>query len=184
MIISFIGPEGSGKGTQAALIAEKLHVPHIIMGRLIDAFMEDASPLGEKIREVRSTGQYLPDEMVSEILFKRLNEADCANGFVLDGVPRSIDQAKVIQTFLREQGKQMDVAFYLQISEAESLKRLIARGRFDDTPENIKGRLANFHQRVDPLIVFYKDQGILQEVNGERSVEEIHNDIMGRVSKA
>lgn len=177
MVICFLGPEGSGKGTQAALLADVLHIPHIIMGRLIDDRAQEQSPLGEKIREVRSTGQYLPDDMVVKILFDRLNQDDCKNGFIADGYPRRIGQAETLDTFLGQKGMQVDKLLVLEISQSQSIDRLMKRGRFDDTAENIKGRLSNYYANADAIMAHYQERDIVVKINGEQSVEAVHQAI-------
>lgn len=183
MIICFLGPEGSGKGTQAEMLAQKLQIPHIITGDILRQRQHEDSPIGELIRETFAKGSYLPDDKIIEIFLNHIQEADCTNGFIADGYPRSIGQAEALNKFLGEHDKKIDYVFALTINEEESVKRLMARGRFDDTPEQIKGRLATYYDRVQAMLDYYKEQDVLETIDGERSIEAIHADIVSRIEQ-
>lgn len=181
MIICFLGPEGSGKGTQAEMLAKKLQLPHIVTGDILRQRKNEDSQMGQLIRETFAKGSYLPDDKIIAIFLNRIQEEDCVSGFIADGYPRSIGQAEALDTFLREHNSKVDYVFALTLSEEESVKRLMARGRFDDTPDQIKGRLATYYDRVQAMLDRYKAQNVLENVDGERSIEEIHADILRRI---
>lgn len=177
MNICFIGPEGSGKGTQAGLLAKELAIPHIISGDILRGHLEDQTQLGDMLREIMNSGQYVPDEKITEIILDRLNGPDCIYGFVLDGYPRSAAQAKALQEYLQSKEQQIDFAFNLLVSHEESMRRLLERKRFDDTPENIKKRLSNYDARAVDLLAYYKHLGVLYMIDGEKSIEEVHEEV-------
>lgn len=178
-----MGPEGSGKGTQAKLTAEKLNVPHIVAGDILRNRQGEDSVVGEAIRKAWEAHEYLPDDAMIPIYFERLTQPDCVQGFIADGFPRSIDQASAFKSFLQEKGWHMDRAIYINISDDESIKRLLLRKRFDDTEKNIKDRLSSFHQRADRLVKFYEEKGLLSRINGEQAVEAVHTEIMAALEK-
>ncbi len=178
MIICFLGPEGSGKGTQADLLAKQLHVPHVIASDALRKVMAQDSPLGREIYTIMHSGQYVSDDKIITIYLDRIARADCAKGFIADGYPRSVAQAQALDDYLDTQKKKIDYVFLLTIPEEETLKRLQARGRYDDTPENIKGRLQNYHARADRTIAYYRSKNVLLEINAHRPIEDIHTEIM------
>lgn len=173
-----MGPQGSGKGTQAALLAKQLNLPHIVAGDILRQIMADDSPRGKHIKDIMSNGQYLPDVEMATIYLDRLGQADCQQGFIADGFPRSIVQAQALDSHVTSRGQHIDHVIVMQISDDESMKRLLARGRFDDTAENITNRLRNHHERENVIIDHYRKKGVLREINGEQSVEEVHAAIL------
>lgn len=173
MIILIIGPSGSGKGTQAKLLAEKLELPAISMGDLLRQEIKVATYL--------AAGKWVPAELTWEILKEKLNRQ--RGGFVLDGFPRLVEQLIMLEEYLKLKQQQIDKVVYLQVSEAEAIKRLLGRSRNDDKREVIKQRLKSFQETIEPILAFVKQRGILAEVDGERSVKEIHEDIMRRISE-
>ncbi len=177
MIICFLGPEGSGKGTQAELLSQKLGIPHIVSGDILRGLAKEQSKWGDAVRKAWEAHEYLPDDAMTEIYLHRLEDKDCANGFVADGFPRSIAQAEALDNFLAKNSKKINYAILLNISEDETFRRLASRGRFDDTPEGIKNRLKSYHDRIDGVITYYKNQGNLQTIDGERSIETVQQDI-------
>ena len=169
MNIVVMGPQGSGKTTQAELLAEKLSVPLISTGAITREIIEEDTKLGKRFRKLSEAGILLDDADVLAILNQRLEKQDCVNGFVLDGAPRTLPQAQKIEN--------IDKVFYIKISDEVGIERLTERGRVDDTPEAIKERLSLYHLETEPVLDFYREKGILQEVDGERTVEEIQKEI-------
>lgn len=174
MKIVVMGPQGSGKTTQAELLAKKLDLPHLQTGKLYRQIAETPSPLGCQIKELISRGQLVPDVMHNQILKEELAKPKYKNGFVLDGSPRTLQQAKSLP-FSPEK------VFYLAVSDQENMKRLVKRGRSDDTPEVISERLRLYHEQTEPILTYYRERGILEEVDGERPIEEIFEDIILRL---
>lgn len=162
MKMLLIGPQGSGKSTQATLLAEYLNLPKISTG---DIFREMP-----EVKEILAVGKLVDDETTAEIVKKRLQESDAQNGFILDGYPRNILQKDLFDP-------KFEKVIYLKVPDGEVIKRMMARGRADDTLESIKTRLSLYYKQTQPLIDYYKNQSILTEIDGIGSVEEIQNEI-------
>ncbi len=162
MKILLIGPQGSGKSTQAALLAEYLRLPKISTG---DIFREMP-----EVKKILAAGKLVDDEMTAGIIRKRLQESDAQNGFILDGYPRNITQKDLFDP-------KFEKVIYLKVPDSEVTKRMMARGRADDTLESIKTRLGLYYEQTQPLLDYYKDLGLLIEIDGTGSVEEIQDEI-------
>lgn len=193
MHIVFYGPEGSGKGTQAKLISEKLDIPHIQSGDLVrEAAKNDKGLIGDVARLALSTGKYVADSEMFVLWKKRLKQKDAKAGWIIDGFPRNITQAKFLFDKVSKYGYNVDKIFYLKLSEEEALKRLQARKRelfkgsdiTHDTPELIKSRLSEFKKGQEELLLYLRKKGVLEEIDGDRSVEEVHLDILKRLESA
>jgi len=172
MKILLIGSQGSGKSTQAKLLAEYLKIPYISTG---DIFREMALPgagdlLSQRVRKILQEGKLVDDQTTCKIVKNRFNQADCQGGFALDGYPRTLEQAKIFDPGF-------DKAFYLNVPEEVVIARLTKRGRVDDTLKSIKMRLDLYYQQTAPLLNYYKNRGILIEIDGIGTVEEIQQHI-------
>ena len=210
MNIIFLGPQGSGKGTQAKIIGDNLGLTVAEAGRLIRKASETDSKIAEIINE---KGQLIPAEEAFKLItgFLENNDHEIKN-FLLDGYPRSIKQYELLKEWLKEKNAKVDLVIFLYISEEETVKRLSARRvcekcgtnynlitnpppnggcecggkliqREDDKPEAIKKRLAEYKKRTEPVIEMYRKEKILMEVNGERPIEVISEDILKRIKK-
>ena len=186
MIILLIGPSGSGKGTQAQLLAKKLHLPAISMGQLLRDEISSHSSLGQQVKSYLDQGLWAPSQLTFEVLKPVLDQHP--EGFILDGFPRLLDQLKILEQHLQTHHKSIDKIFYLQVSDQESINRLLKRAqllnRHDDTQAIIKQRLQSFHASVDPILDYAQQRGYLEQVNGERSIAAIHQDIISRLPQA
>jgi adenylate kinase len=179
--VLLLGPQGSGKGTQAKRIAAEYGIPHIATGDMLRAAMAAETALGLKVRPIYDAGQLVPDEIMIELIRERLDEPDAANGFVLDGFPRTMAQAEALDAMLREIARELTVVFALQVSDAICVARLLKRaeeeGRPDDTPEAIRTRLDIYHRETEPLIEHYRTQGVLVTIHGDGTPNEVFREI-------
>jgi adenylate kinase len=179
--ILLLGPQGSGKGTQAKRIAAEYGIPQIATGDMLRAAMAAGTPLGIKVKPIYDAGGLVPDEIMIELIRERLDEADAADGFVLDGFPRTMAQADALDAMLREIARELTVVFALQVSDGICLQRLLKRaeeeGRPDDTPEAIRTRLDIYHRETEPLIEHYRTQGVLVTIHGDGTPNEVFAEI-------
>ncbi len=193
MHIVFYGPEGSGKGTQAKLLADTLQIPILTSGDLVrDAAANDKGIIGEVCRGALSEGKYVADSEMQVLWKWRLKEDDAKGAWIMDGFPRNIDQAKFLDDKIDKYGYKVELVFYLNLPEEESMKRLLARARplhagsteLHDSPERIKSRLAIYKESEKDVIEFYRQKGILVEIDANRTVEEVHEAILQAVKAA
>jgi adenylate kinase len=177
MHVIFLGPPGSGKGTQAKLLAERLRVPDIATGEMLRAGVLEGTPLGGKVKAVMEAGDLVPDDLMIALIRERLAAPDAADGFVLDGFPRTVDQALALERILKGNEKSVDVVVNLAVPEAALIDRLAGRSglehRSDDGHHTVLERLRVYHEKTEPLIDFYRQRGLLKEVDGIGTVPEI-----------
>ncbi|MDO8451548.1 MAG: nucleoside monophosphate kinase [bacterium] len=192
MHIVFYGPEGSGKGTQAKLLAEKLSLPILTSGDLVrDAATSDRGIIGEVCRQALSEGKYVADSEMFVLWKWRLKEDDAKDNWIMDGFPRNVEQAKFLDDKLDKYGYTVNKVFYLNLSEEESYKRLIKRGRplhpgsneLHDSPERIKQRLEIYKEGEKDVLQYYREKGVLTEINADQSIEDVHREIMDNCQK-
>lgn len=205
MKLILLGAPGVGKGTQAEILTRELKIPAISTGNMLRAAMKDRTPLGEKVREYMDSGKLVSDEIVIELLSKRIQEPDCANGFILDGVPRTIAQAEALE----QAGIRFDAAVALEVSDEVIIERIGGRRvcevcgasyhlvhgpskvegvcdkcggklvqRKDDAPETVKNRLEVYHTMTEPLKGFYEARGILKTVENQPTIAETTRELM------
>ena len=199
MKITIMGPPGGGKGTQAEILSEKLCIPHISTGAIIRSAIREKTELGKAAEDYIANGQLVPDKLVIDMVSKRLSEKDCENGYILDGFPRTLPQARAMD----EIGIKLECALNLIVADDVIVKRLGGRreckacaapyhvefnppqtegvcdkcggvliARDDDVPETIRQRLDVYHEQTEPLIGFYKEKKLLVDVIGRDSIEE------------
>ncbi|GAA0524774.1 adenylate kinase [Saccharopolyspora subtropica] len=166
-----VGPPGAGKGTQAAVLSEELGVPHISTGDLFRANIGNETPLGQKAKSYMDAGELVPDEVTNEMVRNRLADSDTAQGFLLDGYPRNTAQATVLGEMLAEQGHELTAVLQFDVPEEELVKRMLARGRSDDTEDVIRRRLAVYREETEPLLDYYRDK--ILRIDAVGSIEEI-----------
>lgn len=190
MHIVFYGPEGSGKGTQAKLLSEKLRLPVLTSGDLVrEAAANDPGLIGEICRKALHEGKYVADSEMFVLWKERLKREDMKKGWIMDGFPRNLKQAEFLINKVTKHGYKVEKVFYLKISVEESMKRLLKRGRrlhegnseLHDSPERIKGRLKIYYQGEKEVLDFFRKLGILQEINGEQPIEKVHQEILSRL---
>jgi len=184
MRLVLLGPPGSGKGTQAARLKEKLNIPHISTGDLLRAEVAAATPLGLQAKEVMARGDLVSDEILLGMLESRLGQADVANGFILDGYPRNLAQAAALDGLLTKIGQPLDAVVQLDVGTDLLVERIAGRakaeGREDDNPESVRKRLQVYNDSTAPVIGYFADRGKLARVDGVGSLDEV----LARISAA
>ena len=210
MNLILLGAPGAGKGTQAEIICAKLNIPAISTGNILRAAVKDGTEMGRKAKSFMDAGALVPDEVIIGILKDRLSEADCANGFILDGVPRTIAQAEAIE----KMGIRIDKVLELQVEDSVIVERMSGRRvcehcgasyhlvavppkvpgvcdscggkliqRHDDEPETVKHRLEVYHKETEPLKDFYAERGLLRSVENQPSVEATTKAILNALGR-
>jgi len=198
-----MGPQGSGKGTQADILSEKLGIPHISTGEIFRENIKNQTELGKKIEQIVKSGALVPDEITNEITKQRLEQEDCANGFILDGFPRNLPQTEFL-----DKVKEIGLVLEVWISDEEATKRISQRRtclkcqrvyhliynppkndeicdecgqklviREDDREETVKNRLKIYHEQTKPLIDYYKAKGVYEKIDGMPPIPEVTEQI-------
>ena len=212
MKIIMLGAPGAGKGTQAKQIADKFSIPHISTGDIFRANIKEGTELGKKAKGYMDAGELVPDELVCDLVVDRIQKEDCANGFILDGFPRTIPQAEALTEALNAIDQKMDYAIDIEVDDAQIVERMGGRRaclgcgatyhiinippkkegicdrcgseiilRDDDKPETVQNRLNVYHEQTQPLIDYYKNEGILSSVDGTQPMDKVFADIIGIV---
>lgn len=171
MRLVLVGPPGAGKGTQAVRLAERLGVPHISTGDLFRANLSEMTPLGVEAKRYMDAGDLVPDEVTSRMVRSRLDEADAAGGFILDGFPRTVRQAETLDTMLAELGASLDAVVEFAASDEVVVQRLLGRGRSDDTEDVIRNRQKVYRDETAPLLEYYRAK--LVSVDAVGQVDEV-----------
>ena len=209
MKIIMLGAPGAGKGTQAKKIADKYQIPHISTGDIFRANIKEGTELGKKAKSYMDQGLLVPDELTLELIMDRFQNPDCANGYVLDGFPRTIPQAEALTAALEKNGETIDYAINVEVPDENIVARMSGRRaclacgatyhvvyaptkeegicdrcgeklvlRDDDKPETVQKRLSVYHEQTQPLIDYYKQEGILAEVDGTQDMDKVFQDIV------
>jgi adenylate kinase len=173
MRVLLLGPPGAGKGTQADRIAARFQLVHVATGDILRTNVADGTPLGEVAQAYLDSGELVPDEVVVAMMLERLTQPDCGHGFLLDGFPRSVAQARELDRHLAELGTPLDAAINLEVAEEELLHRLTRRGRADDNAQTIRNRLQVFASSTRPLLDYYEEQGLLFSVAAVGTIDEV-----------
>lgn len=171
MRVVLLGPPGAGKGTQAQKLSEKLGIPQISTGELFRSNIENGTKLGLEAKRYLDAGDLVPSELTNQLVDDRLSDPDAANGFILDGFPRSLQQAKALHEMLERRGTDIDAVLEFRVSEDELLQRLKSRGRADDTDEVILNRMKVYRDETAPLLDYYRDQ--LKTVDAIGTMDEV-----------
>jgi adenylate kinase len=166
-----LGPPGAGKGTQAEKLAEKLGIPQISTGELFRYNIGEGTKLGLEAKRYLDAGDLVPADLTNQLVDERLDKPDAAKGFILDGYPRSVEQARALHDMLERRGTDIDAVVEFRVSEDELLQRLKGRGRADDTDEVILNRMKVYRDETAPLLDYYHDQ--LKTVEAVGGVDEV-----------
>ncbi len=185
--VLLLGPQGSGKGTQANRIAAEYGIPHVASGEILRAEMAAGTELGRRVRDVVDRGDLVSDDLMIELIKTRLAQPDTDVGFALDGFPRTPAQAEALDEMFGDIGRSFSVVFALQIPDDVAVERLLRRaeleGRTDDTLEAIQRRLETYHRETAPLVEYYRVRGNLVPVHGDRSENEVFAEIQSALEQ-
>lgn len=182
MRLLFIGPPGAGKGTQAGKVAARLGIPHISTGDMFRDHVSRKTELGEKVEAIMAAGDYVPDEVTVAMLAERIAEEDAADGYILDGFPRTEAQVAALDELLGDEG--LDKVVIFEVDEDELTDRLLARGRADDNEQTIRNRFQIYLEQTQPLIDTYAERGLNVTVNGLGEVEEVTERILTALERS
>ena len=209
MNLLIYGPPGSGKGTQAELLHQSFDIPHIATGNILRGEVAAGTPLGLKAQPIMAAGGYVPDDIMIGIIRNRLQQGDCQRGFIMDGFPRTIPQAQALDGLLEELGRRFDRVVYLNVETPELVRRLAGRmtcpvdqktyppgtqkcpldgatlvQREDDKPEAVKKRIEVYLEKTLPLLDHYRRQGMVSEVEGVGTIDEIHKRVLAALGQS
>jgi adenylate kinase len=182
MRLLIVGPPGAGKGTQAVGLAAALGIAHISTGDLFRANLSAATPLGIEAKRYMDAGELVPDEVTVAMVRERLGEPDAADGFILDGFPRTVGQAETLDGLLAERGRVLDAVLELVVPADVVVRRLLGRGRSDDSEDVIRRRLEVYTETTAPLLDFYRERLVAVDAVGD--VTEIGGRILGALPTA
>jgi adenylate kinase len=183
MILILFGPPAAGKGTQAARLKATHQIAHLSTGDMLRAAIAQGTEVGKRAKAIMDKGDLVPDDVVVGIIGDRIEEPDCKNGFILDGFPRTVNQAKALDTLLKGRQLGVDVVIVIEVDEAALVKRVENRAnearkrgepvRPDDDPETFKKRLAVYRAETAPVLPYYDAQGKTKRVDGMQSIDEV-----------
>ena len=184
MKLIFLGPPGAGKGTQAARIEAAYEIPQLSTGDMLRAAVAAGTDIGKQAKDIMARGDLVPDEVVVSIISERIQAADCANGFILDGFPRNVSQARALDGVLVEKGIDLEAVIELAVDPEILIARILKRAqesadgpRDDDTEEALQHRLRVYEEQTAPVADFYAEKGILRTLDGMQEIDEVTRQI-------
>ena len=184
MIIILLGPPGSGKGTQANFIQNKLSIPHLSTGDILRQSVKNETDLGNKVKNIMAKGELVSDDLVLDVIKERVSQSDCDQGFILDGYPRNIAQAESLNIVLKDINRNIDRILFLDVNFAVLQSRIESRAkenneekRVDDTSEVLIKRLDEYKSQTAPLSEYYSNNKKFKKINGMKSISEVSLDI-------
>ena len=180
MNLLLLGPQGSGKGTQAKRIAADYGLPHVSTGDMFRA-LDESTAIGRAVLEIMARGELVPDEATIQMIRERLAEDDALEGFILDGFPRNLVQAEALDAMLAEIGRNLDAILFFDLPDDVARQRMRRRAveedRPDDTPEAMERRLEIYHQETEPVVEHYRTTGRLVPLHAGRAIDEVYHEI-------
>lgn len=190
MQLILLGPPGAGKGTQAKRLEDRYGLKQLSTGDMLRETVASGSDLGQSLKAVMDAGELVPDGHMVEMIKNRISEPDCAKGFILDGFPRTVDQAEALDQMLAENQMGLDLIIEMQVDEDELFNRLQTRiaeagenARSDDNEETFRNRLKVYHDLTAPILPYYKAKGMVQVVDGMASIEDVAEQIDALITK-
>jgi adenylate kinase len=186
--VLLLGIQGSGKGTQAKRIASEYGTPHVSAGDMLRAEIDAGTPLGKQVEDILARGDLVPDSTVIAMIRDRLRQPDAAEGFVLDGFPRTMAQSDALDEMLAEIGRPLSIVFELQVPDEVARERMANRardeGRADDTPEVIDRRIRLYHEETEPIVQHYRLLGNLVGIHGTGTIDQVFAEIQKALEEA
>ena len=177
--VVLLGPPGAGKGTQGQVLCQYLGVPAISTGDMLREAVAEGTPLGNKVQGIMASGLLVDDATMAEVVRERLAKPDAGRGYLLDGYPRTLSQAETLAGILRNAGQELDAVLLVDVPEDELVRRALLRGRVDDQEDVIRKRLRVYREKTAPLIGYYRERGLLREIDGNRPIEDVTAGMLG-----
>lgn len=191
MNIILLGPPGAGKGTQAQRLVEKYGIVQLSTGEMLRAAVASGSELGKQAKRIMDAGQLMPDDLMVQMIADRIDRPDCADGFILDGFPRTTAQAEALDGMLAEKGLKLDAVIELRVDDEVLVDRINTRisqsgaeVRSDDSVETLRKRLAVYHEQTAPILPYYADRGALRTVDGMSGIDEVTSQVESVLAEA
>lgn len=181
MRLIIFGPPGAGKGTQAQFISQRFGIPHISTGDIFRENIRNETPLGVEAKRYSEAGELVPDSLTNAMVRARLTQDDTANGFLLDGYPRTASQIGALENLLQEMGISLNAVLNMRVPDEEIISRLTLRKRIDDSDETVRRRLHIYHRTTEPIADYFRERGLLVDIVGVGSIDDITNRIFSAI---